>query len=425
MKILKNEIIYYIISIGILICPFNITILDACHKSFETIIKLTLFASFFLLILLKIKRRQSKIMKIELKYICVYIIVLILYFLRNKELEMNAIKISLLYFPLYLLLPILIDDNEKIIRIFFNCISFFLVEHLIGVTWEFLFKNQYYNIFIIRFMGNVASDHLLSDYTSGYLTGFTNHYSTTGIYLSIGIIYYFSKLLKEKNNKKNIFLLAWSIISLLLCGKRAVLFISIFSCLICYLFENKEKVPKRVFNSIISIFIAMLLIFIVAPYIPQFTTTLKRFKELEGDETLGGRKVLYEGAIRYWQYNKALGNGWRSFRYYISRFMNKKIAYDVHNVFLQLLCETGVIGLVFFVSLFIYALIISLKHNENKYIMFSKIFQLYFVLYCFTGNPLYDIQCYSIYIFCIGILLNILIRKGENFSEKNRNSNIS
>lgn len=53
--------------------------------------------------------------------------------------------------------------------------------------------------------------------------------------------------------------------------------------------------------------------------------------------------------------------------------------------------------------------LITFVKDEKKYfyLLFSFTFQLFFLLYCFSGNPLYDIQCYAVYFICLGVTLNL------------------
>ena len=45
---------------------------------------------------------------------------------------------------------------------------------------------------------------------------------------------------------------------------------------------------------------------------------------------------------------------------------------------------------------------IAKKENNNIIVNFNFLYQLFFLLYCFTGNPLYDPMCYVIYFITIG-----------------------
>ena len=45
--------------------------------------------------------------------------------------------------------------------------------------------------------------------------------------------------------------------------------------------------------------------------------------------------------------------------------------------------------------------------TNNRILLFAYAYQLMFLIYGLSGNPLYDIQCYSIYFIVIGIVLSL------------------
>ena len=73
--------------------------------------------------------------------------------------------------------------------------------------------------------------------------------------------------------------------------------------------------------------------------------------------------------------------------------------YNVHNVFIQILCETGILGMSCFLY-FIYSMWKRLKFllkniskfNEKQKLLvrYSALLQVFFFCYCLTGNCLYD-----------------------------------
>ena len=58
----------------------------------------------------------------------------------------------------------------------------------------------------------------------------------------------------------------------------------------------------------------------------------------------------------------------------------------LHNVYLQILFDHGLIGLALYGSFFI----INIRNAIKKRYFFSMCLQIVFLVYCITGNPLYD-----------------------------------
>ena len=90
----------------------------------------------------------------------------------------------------------------------------------------------------------------------------------------------------------------------------------------------------------------------------------------------------------------------------------------VHNVYLQLLCETGIIGFTFYMTWFISILWLSIKsyrrinfyktsefESANFHLKFAIGYQVFFLLYCMTGNPLYTEEMFIPYFICCSIAL--------------------
>ena len=106
---------------------------------------------------------------------------------------------------------------------------------------------------------------------------------------------------------------------------------------------------------------------------------------------------------------------------------------DAHNVFLQLLCETGIIGFSVFLSLFVYAIVqtiqlvvkstkdlLRLSDKTKTVLVFSLCYQVFFLAYCITGNPLYDLETVYIYILSVGFSSGVYFGHKEEIAKINR-----
>ena len=110
-----------------------------------------------------------------------------------------------------------------------------------------------------------------------------------------------------------------------------------------------------------------------------------------------------------------LGCGWKQ--------MVKLLEHDVHNIYIQLLAETGLVGFSFYIILFISGLNMAVKLvkeisrtevinvQERKLLIFAAYYMFFFVLYGFTGNPLYDEQPFYLLMISYGVLV-YYTRKG-------------
>lgn len=138
----------------------------------------------------------------------------------------------------------------------------------------------------------------------------------------------------------------------------------------------------------------------------RFVVSIQGF--LGGEDVTSGRSRLTAWAVQLFLQHPVTGIGWGRYRTTTLGNATFTKSLDTHNVYLQLLCETGVVGFAVFALVFILSWNITRKsycacirsedQNTMKWataLLFSFSFQTYFLLYCLSGNPLYD-QFYQI-----------------------------
>ena len=425
---------YNLIAFLILFYPFNITITftGISKLIFQDIFSLLGISLLIFDYLFKIKKGY-KIHNLELFMLLIIFVFGLFMYARDLK---HIFTLKILYWSLCSLLPLLLCQNKKMLRAFINVLPIFFIEHIVGVLFELLFPNLYFTVVIKGMFANVPGivyNRIISFFRQGYLVGFNNHYSSTGIYISTSIVYYFYRILcAEKKKRTNVIFLILSILTLMMTGKRAVFIFSIFACSFIYFIVNNNF--KSFFKYFLLCTLIILIIFIVSKFVPSVNNTILRFVENEGDQSFSGRTVLYEKAIELFKRNPIIGNGWLSFRNYFSYnaryYSMANVSFDTHNIYLQLLCETGILGLLFFGAVMFSSLFETLKLLYNKkfkenveyynMLVFSAIYQVYFLTYGITGNPLYDPQCYTLYFISIAITI-LCIYKSKSVKEVEKN----
>lgn len=130
----------------------------------------------------------------------------------------------------------------------------------------------------------------------------------------------------------------------------------------------------------------------------RFSSTMQAVTS--GSDIGSGRSVLFQRAWELFLTNPFWGIGWGNFDGSL-----REVTLSVHNSYLQLLCETGIAGLVLFIiplaATFVYTerkLRKSVRYNAANITKFclsiSLYIQLFFILYSLTGS----IVLYPIYI---------------------------
>lgn len=408
LKINKSNILLYICWFLILLYPFNCTI--SKHIYYNNIIELvSIILPIFLLFIYgnnikKINKYQGMIFFITLLFMLIFLI--------NNYYIVEKRYLTVVRYIIYLILPFVISyNNKKTIETFEKVLVLFLLEHIIATFFVQIFHDFYVTKMIpwIAMDDAVAKISLNAWVMRGYNAGLTSHYSTNGIYLSIAVIYFFSKY-TNTTKKKHLFLTFISLVALLLTAKRAHLLFSIISCIAIYFYNNKDKIHKRLFKFFTSFFIIIIGLLFLSFFVPEILNVVDRFSNVDA---LNGRGQLYDVFKYHWTEHMLIGHGWGYFSYYYEMYLQNSTYniyhyIDGHNVYFQLLLEVGLLGFAFIGTIIAYILLSAKKilKNKNEPInIFCFGYIVFFLLYCLTGNPLYDVQCYSVLFIVTGIVL--------------------
>lgn len=261
--------------------------------------------------------------------------------------------------------------------------------------------------------------------------GFTNHFSTNGMYLVLGLLACIPMLAdKNKNLAIRVIPAAVILFALLLTTKRAHLVIGLFSMVAALCIFGSRKSASTGFKVLVVVTIGILVFYLASIYIPDLTVVFDRIAQAQEDDTFGGRTSFYEICLTMWGQSPIVGSGMGSYTttfnmtslgaWYIG---NGFTGMKAHNCYLQVLAEQGIIGLVLLVAFLAVFLVGSIRlllwlnrrDSANRSLRISLTasvaVQLFFVTYCLTGNPLYDMQMYIPYLLSCGAYVWI---RGQN-----------
>lgn len=295
---------------------------------------------------------------------------------------------------------------------------------MIAGFYFWIFPNQLMIFSNIYNLSGVWLSKFERQVQAGYLMGLVTHYSQSGIYMAMGTILSVGSLLADRIQlqhfkwKKIVLCLAF-MIALILTGKRGQLLFALVSVILMYFVGYINGNLKKKINQFILFVVFIILALVIVLRIPAFSNTLSRFIFVESMNSSALNEVssnrveeLWIPAIEAFQNHKVLGIGWRQFMYQFPTLNG--VQNDCHNIYIQLLCENGLIGFVLFLSVILYTYILAWKslliekNSASKkcytQLMFAFGYQTFFVLYGFTGNPLYDIYCLLPYMFSCGLI---------------------
>ena len=279
---------------------------------------------------------------------------------------------------------------------------------IVGIVIQ-IFAPSVYNLLIHYLFSSEGVDYVNTYAGRGYYSGFFHQVGDAAFYVSASIIafLYFS----DYKYKKYVLLALF--IGLFLLSKRSLVIAIVFSVLVTYLITGSNiakkngRVAKVLLVAIVFVYLLKILsgIFIDIKFFEKMAYSLDFLSEgdINGLLLQSGRLDLYDFAKQLFQDNFLTGIGW-------GEFIEKSSMVDpgghntsVHNVYLQLLCETGVIGFGSFVFGAACSLVSSIrtkkqienfngKEKDLFYSLFKISFsgQLLFLLFCFVENPLYN-----------------------------------
>lgn len=255
-------------------------------------------------------------------------------------------------------------------------------------------------------------------YTGGIWNGNLGISTQTGwnaffCIIEIGLAYAFYR---DTKNKLNLFVLFLGILALLFTNKRAHLIALTLAFGMSWFAERQHKIKRQTLLNIFITFVFCLFGSIWAyNNIPGITKVFEKISSLSGkslNTISSGRVEIYLSALSYlFPYKYLVGYGTGS--------SDPMLGTDIHNIYLQILFENGIIGFVTFFSVFMLAFIGTYKQirktgiNEKNrfFLLFSQFYQVFFLMYGMLGNPLYDTPMLFLYLISIFIVDGYSINK--------------
>ncbi|MFR8171109.1 MAG: O-antigen ligase family protein [Marvinbryantia sp.] len=248
--------------------------------------------------------------------------------------------------------------------------------------------------------------------------GLVGDYQAAGMMMSISCILFMIDYFNDKDEKKNLVGILLSVSGLFISGKRMFSLIAIFAFVLIYLLSERENRKVRFWGALILLIIGAAILYAAMPSAREL---FLRITELSGNETnmTSGRNVLWEKAIEIFNEHKLYGIGFGGFQTYYENHYNIPgiQAFLTHNIYYGLLSETGIIGFGIYVSLIVYMLCKSFrlrkkvqsinKYNVTYIYTYSILMQLWFILYGFTGNGIYDANETFFYFSAVAMMLSI------------------
>lgn len=267
----------------------------------------------------------------------------------------------------------------------------------IGILFEMLFPNIYFSSVDPIFVHNKENfAEVTMEYTG--FAGFTYQLDTTArpiLMAEMVLLCLRDKLFSRKRISNVIYylLLVTLIAFVLLAGKRTFSLNAIVLPFLVYYLSKRSSFSK--YGAVIAVaiiaygffrwFVSNLDVLSDSLFFRRFANSYIEY--VAGGDVSSGRSYLSDLAWKAFESSPIFGIG-------VGKFIAVTNAYtDVHNTYLQTLCEQGIVGFILYLIGLIYAFFYTVKliRNRNEstglqYLKFSLAIQLFYILYCFTGN---------------------------------------
>lgn len=276
-------------------------------------------------------------------------------------------------------------------------IRFILWSGLICMLGVFiqLFFPSFYDSGISNLIISDNIERWVEEY--GY-NGFTSQLGITAdilIYGEAALLFMRKELLSKFLRRKWIYYLfvILFVVSVFLTGKRLLAALALVLPFIVYFFSNRRSFGK--FEMILTAdLVAIGGYYVLSQNVGAFmdNVILRRFADTymqasSGVDITSGRSSLAKMALDAYRDYPIFGIGVNNFKSYTGAQT------DVHNTYLQVLCEQGIVGFTIFIIPIVFCFIRTcqlfkkrLNSQHISYLKMSLALQLIYITYCFTGN---------------------------------------
>jgi O-antigen ligase len=404
----RNNMILMYVAFGLWMMLYALGSLDkVLTKSLQGVLFAFFPTSIVLVVLLKSSKRfVTYITRTDLNSVIIIAIAISNFFyLKNRYGEATLVISGFLFLMILMRM-------ERWYHIPLNVMRFYAYIHLCLGYFLWFNPNFIRNGLVHYYALGSHLGKTLRMLEKGYMLGITSHYSTMGMILAVALIIMCTKhifVVRAKPTPFGYIAIGITYLGLILTGKRAHLLFGTLAVVITYLRFYKRNAVAAIVKWCVIGGIVLLLAYLAlrnTAIYGQVMVTLDRFSVSETDDlndiSTGRLEHLWIPGWQLFMQEPLFGIGWGGF--------NEITGYNTHNVYLQILCDTGILGfsafMLFFVGTFVTTYKYLKRENEQRnkqYFAFSFCMQLFFLMYCFTGNPLYDTYTFIPYMIACAI----------------------
>lgn len=303
----------------------------------------------------------------------------------------------------------------------YDFIYILLLFSLVTIYLNFLIPNLMtdYLSFLIP---TSVRETLYNDVLGGIYSGIFADRANAAFGLNIGFAISYAKYITQADRQKKYLILAGLFFGgIIFTGKRTLLLIPVIIVLVSLMLKSDNKQNKRKYVAIIILCICAVVLLSVFP-------TLRTFFVRDGsDDLLNSRStVLWPVAFKMFNSHKLLGIGINTYNSVLNsqNIMDATLSTwssHAHNIYIQMLGETGIIGFVLLVCIVIVNIrktikLLRRKNSESMQVLLiiSLFIQLIWAVYGLTGNTFFYAQQLLCYLFALATKEAVNNEKGRS-----------
>jgi O-antigen ligase len=290
-----------------------------------------------------------------------------------------------------------------------KCLFFFSSFHVLVTILSLFFPKP-----ILKFASVILSPEQYQVNATwlsiGAHIGISGDNSMDAFYITIFLAIVMGRLLLSKK-RKGLYaaLLLLGIFALVLTTKRGAFLGNAAALIFATMLLLGAPHFSKIIKYILVIFITALVVYYVLMSVPAAKNLFSRFQSLNDITT--GRLSYYQIAWNNFLENPLFGSGINTTKALLG-------GNDAHNIYIQLLSELGIVGFLVCFSAMLssmryvknmltaYRRVLPADSEEIRFCFTSLYFQIYFMTYGLTGNPLYNGFIFLIYFCMISIPLH-------------------
>ncbi|WP_276863708.1 O-antigen ligase family protein [Anaerococcus tetradius] len=226
-----------------------------------------------------------------------------------------------------------------------------------------------YSFYSFGFNGLIESSR---SYHKRILDAFTN-VNTISMFCALGIVLQFEKFLNERKINFQLLFVPLEVFLVACLQSRKALSIILIGSIMLLVLHNYKR--KHIFSSFFKIVISLLVIIMIFYFLLEleiFEGMNERFLGLlsifsnksQVDSSSQTRMALFNAGVDIWRQYPIQGIGIGCSHFMVNRYLG--IDTYLHNNYIELLCNTGTIGMSIYYSLHLYILINLIKYRKNN-----------------------------------------------------------